>query len=145
MARRIERPAHEQGPRILLLPFTHWRDLGGWRMLALVGAITLIIGSVAGIPDFGWLEATQLLIGVSCLRMIARAVESHPFASPFADGTLLAIGGLWAAVVTLVNAFDDANITTSVIIVFGCAALFLGGMMLRWDEGWRWYDDEELV
>jgi hypothetical protein len=145
VARRTPRPPHERGLRILLLPFTHLRELDGWRRLALAGALTIVVGSLAGIPDFGWLEATQLLVGVSCLRMLARHVESHPFASPFADGTLLALGGLWTAVVTLINAFDGANTTTSVIIVCGCTALFVGGMLVRWDEGWRWYEDEELA
>ncbi len=142
MARRIQRPRDEQGLRILLVPFQRFRELDGWRRVALIGALTVALGSLSGIPDFGWLEATQLLVAVSCVRMIARYVETHPFATPFADGTLLAVGGMWTAIVTLINAFDNADTWTSVIIVFGCAMLFVPGMIIRWDEGRHWYEHD---
>ena len=68
--------------------------------------------------------------------MIARYVETEQFACPFADGTLLAVGGLWTAVIALGNAlFDGANTRSWIIIVLGCAALFLAGMIIRWNEG----------
>lgn len=144
MARsQVPRPAHERGARILLLGFTHMRQLDGWRRLALAGATIVAIGSILGIPDFGWVEAAQLLVAVSCLRVIARYVESRPYATPFADGTLLAVGGLWVALIALGNAlFDDASSRDGLIIVAGCAALFISGMMIRIDEGRRWYEHD---
>jgi hypothetical protein len=143
MPRRPERPEHERGLRILLLPFTHFRQLDNWRRLALAGAVIVMIGSVLSFPDFGWIEASQLLVAISCLRMIARYVETEQFASPFADGTLLAVGGLWTAGIALGNAlFDDANTRSEIVIVFGCAALFLAGMIIRWNEGPRWYEHD---
>lgn len=142
MARRTPRPHDEQGLRILLVPFARFRELDIWRRIALAGAVAVGIGSLGGIPDFGWLEATQLLVAISCVRMIARFVETHPFATPFADGTLLAVGGMWAAIVTLINAFDNADTVSSAIIVVGCAMLFVSGMLIRWDEGRRWYDHD---
>ncbi len=140
--RRQKRPQDELGPRILLLPFTHFRQLDGYRRVALVGALTIAICSVSGIPDFGWLEATQLLVAVSCIRLLARAIESRPFACPFHDGTLLAVGGMWTAIVTLINAFDGGETLTSVLIVFGCTALFLTGMLLRFDDRSDWLEYE---
>jgi hypothetical protein len=143
MAKRHERPEHERGLRILLLPFTHFRQLDSWRRLALAGAVIVILGSLLSFPDFGWIEAAQLLVGVSCLRMLARYVESEQFASPFADGTLLAVGGLWTAAIALINSlFDGANTRSEIIVVFGCAALFLGGMIVRWNEGRDWYEHD---
>ena len=143
MPSRPKRPEHERGLRILLLPFTHFRQLDNWRRLALAGAMTVMIGSVLSFPDFGWIEAAQLLVAVSCLRMIARYVETEQFASPFADGTLLAVGGLWTAGIALGNAlFDGANTRSEIVIVFGCAALFLAGMIIRWNEGPRWYEHD---
>lgn len=140
---RQERPEHERGLRILLLPFTHFRQLDNWRRVALAGAVVVMIGSVLSFPDFGWIEAAQLLVGVSCLRMIARYVESEQFASPFADGTLLAVGGLWVAVIALGNTFfDGAQARSQIIIVLGCVALFLAGMIIRWNEGPRWYEHD---
>lgn len=133
-----DRPHDERGLRILALPFTHFRHLDGWRRVALIGALTMAIGAVSGIPDFGWLEATQLLVAVSCIRMVARAIETVPFACPFHDGTLLAVGGMWAAIVTFINSFDGANITTSIVIVLGCTALFLSGVVLRFEDTEDW-------
>jgi hypothetical protein len=141
--RHVERPPYERGPRILLLPLTHFRELDGWRRLALAGAIVVACGSVMSFPDFGWIEAAQLLVAVSCVRMVARHVESHPFASPFADGTLLATGGLWAAVVAFGNAFfDGADTRSQIVVVAGSTALFLAGMFIRFDEGRRWYETD---
>lgn len=142
MAKRAPRPHDERGLRILLIPFTRFRELGLWRRVALIGALTVVIGSLSGIPDFGWLEATQLLVAISCVRMIARFVETDQFATPFADGTLLAVGGMWTAIVTLINAFDNADTWTSVIILCGCAMLFVSGMLIRWDEGRLWYEHD---
>lgn len=143
MARRATRPEHERGLRILLLPFSHFRQLDNWRRVALAGAMIVIIGSLLSFPDFGWIEAAQVLVGVSCLRMIARYVESVQFTSPFADGTLLAAGGLWTATIALGNAlFDGADTRSGIIVVLGCMALFLSGMIIRWNEGPQWYEHD---
>ena len=136
------RPHDESGPRILALPFTHFRSLDTWRRVCLIGALTVAIGSLSGIPDFGWIEATLLLVAVACVRMVARGIETVPFACPFHDGTLLAAGGMWAAIVALINAFDGADTTAAIVIVFGCAALFIGGMFVRWEEGDEWVEAE---
>lgn len=142
MARGVQRPAAERGLKILLLPFTQVRRLDGWRRLALAGVIVVAIGSLMGFPDFGWVEAAQLLVAVSSLRMIARAVETHPFASPFADGTLLALGGIWTALIALVNAFFyGAQSGTELVVTTGCVLLFAAGMMIRAGEGRHWYED----
>ena len=121
--------------------------LAVWKVSAsafrVTAAVVVMIGSVLSFPDFGWIEAAQLLVGVSCLRMIARFVESEQFASPFADGTLLAVGGLWVAVIAVGNTFfDGAEARSQIIIVLGCMALFLAGMIIRWNEGPRWYEHD---
>lgn len=146
MARGIDRPAHERGLRILLLPFADFRRLDNWRRTALGGAVIVAIGSFLSFPDFGWVEAAQLLVAVSCIRMLARYVETYPFASPFADGTLLAVGGIWTALIALGNAFfDKADTTSEIVVVLGCAMLFLAGMFIRFDEGRDWYEHDYAV
>lgn len=143
MARGVDRPPHERGLRILLLPYARFRELDNWRRVALAGATVVAIGSVLSVPDFGWIEGAQLLVAASCVRMLARFVESHPFASPFADGTLLAVGGLWTALIALANVFfDSASTRSQLVVVFGCAALFLAGMTIRFEEGRRWYEHD---
>jgi hypothetical protein len=78
--------------------------------------------------------------------MIARHVESRPFATPFADGTLLAVGGIWTALIALGNSlFDRGSTASALIVVAGCAALFLAGMWIRAGEGRRWYDHEPAL
>ena len=139
------RPANERGLRILLLPFTHVRQLDGMRRIALAGATTIAVCALVSIPEFGWLEASQLLVAVSCIRLLAHPIESLPFASPLHDGTLLAVAGTWTAVVTLINTFDGASSATGTIVVLGCTALFVTGMLLRRDEGDRWFDEESAA
>ncbi len=143
MARTVNRPRQERGLRILLIPFTRVRQLDGWRRLALAGTLVVIFGSFMHFPDFGWIEAAQLLVGVSCLRMLARHVETEPFASPFADGTLLAVGGIWCALIACGNTFfDAAEARRSIVVVVGCTLLFVAGMAVRIDEGRYWYDED---
>ncbi len=126
-----------------MLPLTHFRELDSWRRLALAGVIVIAIGSLLSFPDFGWLEATQLLVALVCLRLLARFVESHPYASPFADGSLLALGALWTALVALGNAFfDGASTRSEIVVVLGCLLLFLAGMFVRFDEGRHWYEHD---
>lgn len=143
MARRAPRPPEESGLRILLLPFTRVRQLDAWRRVALAGALVVLVGSVMHFPDFGWIEAAQLLVAISCIRMLARYVESYPFASPFADGTLLATGGIWCALIAFGNTyFDGAEVRRSIVVVAGCTLLFVAGMAIRIDEGRHWYEHD---
>lgn len=140
MARAV-RPADEHGLRILLLPFTHVRHLDNLRRVILAGATTIAVCSLVAIPEFGWLEATQLLIAVACIRLLSHPIESQPFACPFHDGTLFAVAGMWTAIVTLINTLDGASTSTGIIVVAGCMALFVAGMLLRREEG-DWFAGE---
>ncbi|MFY9264633.1 MAG: hypothetical protein WAO61_04320 [Solirubrobacterales bacterium] len=137
---RAARPFSGRGARAVALPFTHFRALGNARRVALGGAVAIGIVAVAGVPDFGWIEATQLLLAVSALRVIARGLEDAPFPLPFHDGTLLAITGLWAVAVAAINAFDGADPGSSLIILGGCVALLLSGLRLRAYDEHYWFE-----
>lgn len=106
----------------------------------MVGAITIGVGALSGIPEFGWLEASQLLIALSALRVIARSLEEAPFPSPFHDGTLLAAGGVWTAAVTAANAFDGADLGTCLIVFAGCVALTPAGLRVRARGEHYWFE-----
>ena len=125
---------------MLSLPFTRFRELDAWRRVALSGAVTVAVCSVVGIPDFGWLEASQLLVAVSCVRLLARPVETVPPPLPFHDGTLLAVGGMWAALIALANGWDRADISTEMILVVGCGLLFVAGMFVRTVAEDYWFE-----
>jgi hypothetical protein len=141
--RHAERPPNERGLRILLLPYTHVRELSGWFKLALAGTTLIAVGALLTIDKFGWTEAAQLLVAAGCVRVIARSIETVPYASPFAEGTLLAVGAIWTALIALVNSlFYEAPTRDSIAIVLGCAAVFLAGMIIRVEEGRRWYEHD---
>jgi hypothetical protein len=140
MLARAIRPDDERGLRVLGLPFVRFRALDSWRKVALLGALVVAVGAVVSIPDFGWLEASQLLIAVACIRVLARPVESAPPPLPFHDGTLLAVGGMWAALIALANAWDNADTSTQMIIVVGCGMLFVAGMFARTIAEDYWFE-----
>lgn len=140
MVARAIRPHNESGLRIFLLPFICLRELDAWHRVALIGALTIALCSVVNIPDFGWLEASQLLVAMSCIRVLARPVETVPPPLPFHDGTLLAVAGMWTALISLGNAWDHADITTQMLIVVGCGLLFVGGMFARTIDEEYWFD-----
>lgn len=140
MAARAARPFNPRGLRAVVLPFTHFRSLDHPRRTALAGSIAIGAGSLSGIPDFGWIEAALLLIAVSAMRVIARQLEEEPFPLPFHDGTLLAAGGAWGAVVALINSFDGADLGTVLIILAGCVALTLAGLRVRARGEHYWFE-----
>jgi hypothetical protein len=137
---RTARPFDSRGVRAIVLPFTHFRELTGARRTALAGTITIGVGSLSVIPDFGWLEASQLLVAVSALRVIARSLETAPFPLPFHDGTLLAAGGIWTSFVTVANALDGADTGTCLIVLAGCTALGLAGLRVRARGEHYWFE-----
>ncbi len=122
------------------LVFLHWRWLDGLHRFALALCLAIGIAAVTTIPDFGWLDVTQVLVAVAVTRVVARAVEDDPHPLPFLDGTLLAAAGFWCAAVTTINALAGAVLNTQALI-FGCSALLaFCGLRLRAIEraGWVW-------
>lgn len=140
MPARAARPFNPRGLRAVALPFTHFRSLDSARRIALAGAIAVGAGALSGIPDFGWIEGSLLLIAVSVTRVIARQLESDPFPLPFHDGTLIAAGGGWGAIVVLANSFDGADLGTVLIILAGCVALTLAGLRARARGDDYWFE-----
>lgn len=140
MAARVARPFGLRGLRAVALPLTHFRRLDGARRAALAGAIAIGVGALSGIPDFGWIEGAQLLLAVCIVRLLARRLEESTFPLPFHDHTLLAAGGIWAAAVTLANAFDGADLGTELIILGGCVLVFFAGLRVRTYGEHYWFE-----
>ncbi|MFY9487980.1 MAG: hypothetical protein WAP35_04695 [Solirubrobacterales bacterium] len=126
--------------RAIGLPFTHFRALENARRAALAGAITIGVTAISGFPDFGWLEASQLLLALSALRVVARQLEEAPFPSPFHDGTLLAAAGIWTVVVTVFNAIDGSPGGTNAIVILGGLLLLLAGLRMRTINEQYWFE-----
>lgn len=137
---RAPRPFSASGVRAIVLPYAHFRELGGPRRAALAGATAIAVASLSGIPDFGWIEASQLLVAISAIRVVARALEEAPFPLPFHDGTLLAVAGMWTGPITLANAFDGADAGTCLIVLGGALVLTLAGLRVRAIGEHYWFE-----
>ncbi|HEV7919051.1 MAG TPA: hypothetical protein VGO97_05680 [Solirubrobacterales bacterium] len=120
-----------QGPGAFALVFIDWRYLEGARRLALAAALAIAVCAVVGIPDFGWIELTQLVLALCVIRVLARQVEEVPPPLPFHDGTLVCAAAAWTAIVSMINAFDGADTGTELIAIGACAMLFLAGLRMR--------------
>lgn len=122
---------HRNGPGALTLAFIDWRLLDGPRKLALACAVAIGICAIVEIPDFGWIEATELLLAICVIRLVARQVEAEPAPLPFHDGTLVCATAAWTAVVALLNLIDHANGGNQLIIAGACFVLFFAGLRMR--------------
>ena len=120
----------------------NWRALDGARRLALAGALTITVAALTTLSTlaFGWIDAAQLLVGVSLLRLIARAHEPTPHHLPFHDGTLMIAAGLWTGALALVNLFDGADGLTQLIVIIAAIPLVLAGARLRLVEDMYWWE-----
>lgn len=134
------RPLRRSSSNGIAMAFLRWRWLDGLRRFALALALAVAVAAFTTIPEFGWLDATQVMVAVAAIRVIARAVEDDPHPLPFKDGTLLAAAGFWTVCVTAINAIDGAVFSTQALIFGSCALLAFCGLRLRALErdDWGW-------
>lgn len=132
------RPLHHRPRGGITLAFTRWRWLDGLRRFALVLGLAIGVAAATTVPEFGWLDATQVLVAVAVIRLVARAVEDDPHPLPFHDGTLFAAAGFWTCGVTAINSFDGAVFSTQAMILGCCALLAFCGLRLRALEQEYW-------
>lgn len=124
----------------LSLAIVRWRWLDGLRRAALAAALAIFVAALTTLPDIGWLDATQMLVAIAAVRVVARAVDDDPHPLPFHDGTLLAAAGFWTAMVTTFNTLDGAELGTEALIFAACAVLAFCGLRIRAIEAFDWDD-----
>ncbi|MBJ7347847.1 MAG: hypothetical protein JHC87_04655 [Thermoleophilaceae bacterium] len=129
------RPQRQNG---IVVGFLRWRWLDGLRRGAMAATIAITVATLSLLPDFGWLEATQILLALAAMRVVARAVEDEPHPLPFHDGTLIAAAGFWGAMVTTFATLAGGEIGTEAINLAACAVLAFCGLRLRALEAFAW-------
>lgn len=132
------KPSRPQRQTGFTAVFMRWRWLDGLRRGALAATLAITVATLTQVPDFGWLEATQILVALAALRIVARAVEDEPHPLPFHDGTLIAAAGFWGAMVTTFATLAGGELGTEAINLAACAVLAFCGLRLRALEAFVW-------
>ena len=78
------------------------RRLNFEQRVAAVGALLLVVSTFG---PFSFVEAAEVLIGVSVLFLLRRRAEGREFHFPFGDGGVIAAAGAWSAVLILTRVF----------------------------------------
>jgi hypothetical protein len=95
-----------------------WRNLGGEQRVAGVGAVLLIVSTLG---PFSFVEAAQIVVALAVLLLLVRRAQGKRFHLPFGDGTIIAIAGLWCALLVLVRLFERPF--GLAVFALGCCAL----------------------
>lgn len=91
-------------------------------------AATLLIVSTFG--PFSFVELAIALVGVAILVLLRMRAEGREFHLPFGDGTVIAVAGVWCALLIIVRVFDRP--LGQNLLALGCALLlFLAGARER--------------
>ena len=104
--------------RLLLGLLRGFRRLGFEQKAAAAGAVLLIVSTFG---PFSFVEAAQVLVALSVLALLAARADGRRFHLPFGDGTVIAGGACWAALLILVRLFDRS--LGQNLLALGCTAI----------------------
>ncbi len=88
--------------------------------MAGIGAILLIVSTFG---PFSFVEAAIVLVGLAVLVLLRKRAEGRTFHLPFGDGTVIAVAGLWCALLILIRLFDRP--LGQNLLALACAAILL--------------------
>lgn len=97
-----------------------YRALSPEQRVAGAGALLLIV-STAG--PFTFIEAAEVLVALAVLLLIFRRAQGKRFHLPFGDGTIVALAGIWCALLVLLRLFERPF--AQAVFAFGCCALIV--------------------
>lgn len=104
-----------------------WRALSPEQRVAGVGALLLIVSTFG---PFSWVEGAQVLVALAILLLIIRRAQGRRFHLPFGDGTMIALAGVWSALLVLLRLLERPF--AQAVFAFGCCALiFAAGVRER--------------
>ncbi len=95
-----------------------YRALSPEQRVAGAGSLLLIV-STAG--PFTFVEAAEVLVALAVLLLIVRRAQGKRFHLPFGDGTIIALAGIWCALLVLIRLFERPF--AQAVFAFGCCAL----------------------
>jgi hypothetical protein len=100
----------------------------------------------SGFGSFGWAEAALIITLVAALVLLVEVGRGHRPPLPLHEGTLLALAGVWSALIVVVMMFDrpvafiggipaDYHLGFGIFVALGgCIALALAGLRIRRKE-----------
>ena len=104
-----------------------FRLLNFEQRVAAVGALLLAISTFG---PFSFVEVAEITIAIGVLALLRARALGKRFHLPFGDGTVIAAGGVWAALLIVVRLFDRP--LGQNLLALACAAiLFLAGARER--------------
>ena len=101
--RRARRSRQAAPPSGRVGPVQIWRRLGPEQRAAGIGAILLIVSTIG---PFSFVEAAVVLVAAAVVLLLVRRAEEREFHLPFGDGTVVAVAGVWCALLIAVRVFD---------------------------------------
>jgi hypothetical protein len=122
------RSPERSAPAALLRRATRaFRALDLEQKAAAVGALLLVVSTFG---PFSFVELAELLIAGGVLALLFARAERRSFELPFADGTLIAAAGVWAAGLIVARLLERS--LGQNLLALACAAiLFLAGVRER--------------
>lgn len=98
-----------------------WRALSPEQRVAGIGAILLVVSTFG---PFSFVEAAIVLVAGAILLLLRKRAEGRAFHLPFGDGSVIAVAGVWCAVLILIRLFDRP--LGQNLLALACAAILLG-------------------
>jgi len=98
-----------------------WHALSPEQRVAGIAAILLVVSTFG---PFSFVEAAIVLVAGAILLLLKKRAEGRAFHLPFGDGSVIAVAGLWCAVLILVRVFDRP--LGQNLLALACAAILLG-------------------
>jgi hypothetical protein len=95
-----------------------WRALSPEQKVAGTGAVLLIVSTMG---PFTFIEAAEILVALAVLLLVFRRAQGLRFHLPFGDGTIIALAGIWCALLVLFRLFERPF--AQAVFAFGCCAL----------------------
>ena len=113
--------------RVRLSVLATWRRLNFEQRVAGVGALLLVVSTFG---PFSFVEAAIVLVGAAVLLLLRRRAEGRQFHIPFGDGSVIAAGGAWAALLIVIR-IPARPLGQSLLALVCAALLFLAGVRER--------------
>ena len=95
-----------------------YRALSPEQRVAGTGAVLLIVSTMG---PFTFVEAAEILVALAVLLLIFQRARGRRFHLPFGDGTMIALAGIWCALLVLLRLFERPF--AQAVFAFGCCAL----------------------
>jgi hypothetical protein len=97
-----------------------WRRLNFEQRVAGIAAVLLIVSTFG---PFSFVEAAEVLTGLSVLLLLRKRAEGREFHIPFGDGSVIAAAGAWSGLLIAIRLFERPLGQNLLALV--CAGLLL--------------------